>query len=752
MKTNKDIDELLQNSIAIAIEKKNIYVTGEHVLLAILNLDDFWNLLEDFGVDVEDFRTDLQDYLDTKLDKQQDLDSSKVMKTQVVERIFNRGLTQVLFSGRKELTIYDIFVSMMSETKTYTSYLCLKYGIKQSEFIEFVKKYHYSKLLEQEENQKYEEVLNEYCTDLNEVARNGGIDPVIGRNTELEDLCQVLGRRNKNNVLIVGDPGVGKTALAEGLALKILQDSVPDYLKDHTVYNLDVGTILAGTNYRGQFEERIKDVIGALKAKKNCILFIDEAHTMNGAGGGTNGGTDMANMLKPHLAKGDIKVIASTTWEEYTETFEKDRALMRRFLRLDITEPSPATTIKILNGTVKYYEKYHDSKITQAAIETAVKLSVRHQPDKRLPDKAFDLIDSSCARQRMQNTKKPFVDDHHIMAELARITNIPVDQIDLEKQDDNILEYAAMIKTQLFNQDHVVDKVMDHVYVSKAGLGKSDKPMGSFVFLGPTGVGKTELAKLLSTHLQMPLLRYDMSEYQERHTVARFIGAPPGYVGYEDSNLSGGLLIKDIQRNPYSVILFDEIEKAHPDVTNVLLQMLDEGYVTSSNGKKADCRNSIIIMTSNLGAQEMEKNTIGFGSLERTGEDDQAMKDFFRPEFRNRISAVLKFNKLDSLSQRKIVIKFVNQLHDQLAEKNITIHMDEPSVDFLLRKGFDSKMGARPLERVIDRYLRIPISKQLLVDKSLSKCKIKVRNVDNSIVLKIIRGKNEPVTTVYPEA
>lgn len=752
MKTNKDIDELLQKSIQLAIANKNLYVTGEHVLLAMLQHEEFASLLLEFGVDVEDFSNDLKDYVETKLDKQQDNETDKIKKTQAVERIFNRSLTQVLFSGRERLTIYDVFVSMLSETKTYSSYLCLKYGIKQSEFIEFVKKYHYSKLLEQEESLKYEEVLKEYCTNLNDLADAGSIDPVIGRQSELEDLCQVLGRRNKNNVLIVGDPGVGKTALAEGLAHKILQNDVPEYLKDHIVYNLEVGTILAGTNYRGQFEERVKDVINALKSKKNCILFIDEAHTMNGAGGGSNGGTDMANMLKPHLAKGDLKVVASTTWEEFTESFEKDRALMRRFLRLDITEPSPETTVEILQGSLKYYEQFHNSKITEDAIVTAVKLSVRHQPDKRLPDKALDLLDSSCARQRMQNVESPYVDSKHVMAELARITNIPLDQIDVERKDENILEYATMIKTQLFNQDHVVDKVMDHVYVSKAGLGKSDKPMGSFVFLGPTGVGKTELAKLLSTYLQMPLLRYDMSEYQERHTVARFIGAPPGYVGYEDSNLSGGLLIKDIQRNPYSVILFDEIEKAHPDVTNVLLQMLDEGYVTSSNGKKADCRNSIIIMTSNLGAQEMEKNAIGFGSLERTGEDDQAMKDFFRPEFRNRISAVLKFNKLDSLSQRKIVIKFVNQLHNQLAEKDIKIHMDEPSVDFLLKKGFDTKMGARPLERTIDKYLRIPISKQLLVDKSLSKCKIKIRHVDNSIVLKIIRGKNEPVTTIYPEA
>jgi ATP-dependent Clp protease ATP-binding subunit ClpA len=553
---------------------------------------------------------------------------------------------------------------------------------------------------------------------------------------------------------MVGDPGVGKTAIAEGLALRIINDEVPSYLKDHVVYNLEVGTILAGTNYRGQFEERVNDVIKALISQERAILFIDEAHTMNGAGASTGGGTDMANMLKPHLAKGELKVIASTTWEEYTESFEKDRALMRRFLRLDITEPTPGVAKKILRGTVRYYENFHNAKITKQAIDTAVDYSVRHQPDKRLPDKAFDLIDSACARQRLKEIQNPYVDVEHVLEELGRITNIPVDQFDEKKQDSDVLNWEDQIKSRLYGQDAAVEKVLEHVYMSKAGLGKANKPMGSFVFLGPTGVGKTELAKLLSEYLHMPLLRYDMSEYQERHTVARFVGAPPGYVGYEDSNLGGGLLIKDIQRNPYSVILFDEIEKAHPDVTNVLLQMLDEGFVTSSNGKRADCRNSIIIMTSNLGASEMEKNAIGFGDLERKGEDDKALKEFFRPEFRNRINAICKFNKLDNLSQRKVVIKIVQDLTDQLRAKGISMHMDEASVDYILEKGFDSKMGARPLDRAIDQYLRMPIAKKILVDKTLEGCKIKIRIIDNKFALKFIQGNGEDanVSTVFAEA
>jgi ATP-dependent Clp protease ATP-binding subunit ClpA len=753
MKPQKEIEQLLQQATKIANSHNHEYMQSEHLLYAMLNNEEFANVIAEYEVDLVDFTNDLKQYIKTKIPVcNKKLDTVK--KTQSVDRIFNRALTQVLFSGREKISFYDIFVSMLGEQKTFVSYLALKYGIQKDPFIDFVKRHHFKQIMNKEEEEKYLEILNEFTTNLNDLAEDGKIDPVIGRTTELEDLCQVLGRRNKNNVLMVGDPGVGKTAIAEGLALRIINDEVPSYLKDHVVYNLEVGTILAGTNYRGQFEERVNDVIKALISQERAILFIDEAHTMNGAGASTGGGTDMANMLKPHLAKGELKVIASTTWEEYTESFEKDRALMRRFLRLDITEPTPGVAKKILRGTVRYYENFHNAKITKQAIDTAVDYSVRHQPDKRLPDKAFDLIDSACARQRLKEIQNPYVDVEHVLEELGRITNIPVDQFDEKKQDSDVLNWEDQIKSRLYGQDAAVEKVLEHVYMSKAGLGKANKPMGSFVFLGPTGVGKTELAKLLSEYLHMPLLRYDMSEYQERHTVARFVGAPPGYVGYEDSNLGGGLLIKDIQRNPYSVILFDEIEKAHPDVTNVLLQMLDEGFVTSSNGKRADCRNSIIIMTSNLGASEMEKNAIGFGDLERKGEDDKALKEFFRPEFRNRINAICKFNKLDNLSQRKVVIKIVQDLTDQLRAKGISMHMDEASVDYILEKGFDSKMGARPLDRAIDQYLRMPIAKKILVDKTLEGCKIKIRIIDNKFALKFIQGNGEDanVSTVFAEA
>jgi len=750
--SKKNVDKLIRAAEDIAREYKHQYMLTEHVFLAMLKSEEFVSILIEYGVDVEEMRSDAKDYLQEKVPAVTK-SPRPMVKTQSVERVFNRTLTMVLFNGREQITNVDIFISMMSETKTFVSYLILKYGINKDEFTDYVKRYHYKRMMDKENGERHQQTLEEYTTNLNALAEAGKIDPVIGRTVELENLCQVLGRRNKNNVLMVGDPGVGKTAIAEGLALRIVNDEVPGYLKDHTVYNLEIGAIVAGTSYRGQFEERLKDIIEALKAQERAIVFIDEAHTMNGAGSGSAGGTDMSNMLKPHLAKGELKVIASTTWEEYTESFEKDRALMRRFLRLDITEPTPSVAKKILRGTVRYYEQFHNAKISKEAIEAAVDYSVRHQPDKRLPDKAFDLIDSACARQRLKDVANPNVNKPEVLAELSRLTNIPVDQFDDEKQDEHVLDWEDQIKSRLYGQDEAVEKVLEHVYMSKAGLGKANKPMGSFIFLGPTGVGKTELAKLLSEYLHMPLLRYDMSEYQERHTVARFIGAPPGYVGYEDTNLGGGLLIKDLQRNPYSVVLFDEIEKAHPDVTNVLLQMLDEGFVTSSNGKRADARNTIIIMTSNLGASEMEKNTIGFGSLQRTGEDDRAMQEFFRPEFRNRINAICKFNKLDNLSQRKIVIKIAQELTDQLRAKGISLHIDEASVDYILKKGYDAKMGARPLDRTIDTLLRIPISKKILVDKHLEGCKIKIRVIDNKLALKFIQGTdNADVTTVFAEA
>ena len=740
MNPNKEIEALIARANQLAIKSKHQYVTTEHLLLVMLRDKTFRNILIEFGVQVTDMEKEVEEYILKNNIVVYNTKDFNLRKTQVLDRVFNRAFTQVLFSGRDQLNIFDIFVSIMAESNTHSSYFILKYGIKKDEWLSFISENYAKKLRIQEQETYYESILDEFCINLNEQAKEGNIDTVIGRDKEIDDICQVFARRNKSNVLMVGDPGVGKTAIAEGISKRIVNGNVPKYLKDHIVYNLEIGTLLAGTQYRGQFEERVKEVLDALIKKGNTILFIDEAHTMKGAGTGGQGGTDFANMIKPYLSKDKLKVIASTTWEEYTKSFEKDRALMRRFYRISINEPTPKITKKILNLTAKYYESFHNARINPDAIESAVDLSVRYQSDKRLPDKAFDLLDSACARQRRMEIEEPVITKELISFELSKITGIPLDQLDQTKSKNSLVDIDERIKENLYGQDKAIETVLERVYVAKAGLRKIDRPIGVFVFTGPSGTGKTELAKQLSQALSMKLLRYDMSEYQERHSIARFIGAPPGYVGYDDSNLGGGLLIKDIERNPNSILLFDEIEKAHHDVSNMLLQLMDEGFITSSNGKRVDARNTIVIMTTNLGAEANEKNNIGFGKeFERTGEEDAAMKQFFRPEFRNRLDAVCKFNQLDDLSKRKIVIKFVTELEEQLREKNISIHVDEPSVDYLLKEGFDNRMGARPVARTVDKLLRIPISKRLLLDK-ISDCKIKVRIVDNQLLIKFIKN------------
>jgi ATP-dependent Clp protease ATP-binding subunit ClpA len=747
LKPNKDLENLIEVANRIAITRNSRYVTTEHLLYAMLLENSFRIMLTEFGIQFADLVEEVKVYIDTKIPREQNTLTGPPVRTHALERVFNRGYTQVMFSGRDKLLLFDIFISLMGESNSHSAYFIMKYGIKKEEFANFVTQKYGKELKNEEAEQYYESVLKQYCTDFTLSAEKKEIDPVIGRNDVIDDICQTLARRNKSNVLMVGDPGVGKTAIAEGLAIKIFDEDVPDYMKDHTVYNLDIGVLLAGTMYRGQFEERIKDVMQALIAKGKCILFIDEAHTMRGAGSGSEGGTDFANMLKPYLGRGKLKVIASTTWEEYTSSFEKDRALMRRFYRITIDEPSAKVAKQILNGSAKYYEEFHSAKIQPDAINSAVDLSIRHMTDKRLPDKAFDLIDSACARQRQQEIDSPVITKELIEYECSKITGIPLDQLsDAAATGTSLVDVEQKIKEAVYGQDDVIDKVMEKVYVSKAGLSMPDKPTGVFLFLGPTGTGKTEVAKQLSENLSMKLLRYDMSEYQEKHSVARFVGAPPGYVGYEDSNLGGGLLIRDIERNPNCVILFDEIEKAHPDVTNVLLQLMDEGYVTGSNGKRADARNSIIIMTSNLGSEAGDKNSIGFGSLERTGEDEKAMKEFFRPEFRNRIDGICKFVKLDNLTKRKIIAKFIGELDTQLKIKNIRLLVKESAIDLLMSKGFDDNMGARPVARTIDQYLRVPISREIMVDSSLKDCKIKVRSEDKDLVIKIIKdSSNEPV-------
>ena len=725
MQDNPEIDAIIEGAVKIARTWRHEYVLTEHLLLSLIRHDPFRKTLNKFGCDVAMLETELCGYLDSCQSLVQDNEEATPRKTAGLERVFNRALTQVLFSGRRQIVTIDLYLAIMSETNSHAHYFLLKFGVTKGEFAEFWKRHYKTEKSAGMNDQQATEVLEEYCTSLSTLAKTDRLEPLIGRATELEEMIAVLARRFKSNVLMVGDPGVGKTAIIEGLAQEIAQGRVPEFLKDHEVWSLEIGSLVAGSKYRGDFEEKFKAVIGALEAKKKCILFIDEAHTMKGAGAGSSGSLDFANMLKPAITKGNLKVIASTTWEEFYESFEKDRALMRRFYRLSIDEPDRDTTEKILIGLSPRLESFHNVLIDTEAMTAAVDLAARYIHDKKNPDKSIDLLDAACARERVKDAGMVTVNKSMIEEQVARVTGVPTDRLQNERSL-KIVDLESNIKQKLYGQEGAVDAVLERVYINFSGIGTPNKPMASFLFLGPTGTGKTELAKLLSENLDMHLLRYDMSEFQEKFSVSSLIGAPPGYVGFEDGNVGGGKLISDLSKHPFSVILFDEIEKAHADVTNILLQMLDEGHVTGANGKRVDCKNTIIIMTSNLGARDNENNNIGFSTdLEKSGEEDRAMKEFFRPELRNRIDRICKFTKLDTLAIKKIVVKFLDQLKASVAEKNIKLFFSEPVIELLADKGYDSKMGARPLNRKIDELIRVPLSKRILFDQ-LTDCTLNV--------------------------
>jgi ATP-dependent Clp protease ATP-binding subunit ClpA len=608
---------------------------------------------------------------------------------------------------------------MFSEKGSHANYFINKANIDKDKFVTFLNKEAAREEVESEGrdlekvNPQIARMLNQFCTDLTAKAKAKKIDPVIGREKEIEEVQLVLARRTKANAILIGDPGVGKTAIAEGLARKIIEGDVPKFIQEHIVYSLDISALLAGSKYRGDFEERIKLVVNALEKKGNCILFIDEAHMMNGAGASSGGSNDMANMLKSTLGKGKIKVIASTTWEEYRKHFEKDRALMRRFQRVTVDEPNEVVAIKILKGLKKYYEKHHNVKITNQAIIDSVKYSVKYMSDRKLPDKAIDLIDCACARFKVRDEEGGIVDHAEILFEIAKIANIPVEQL-TNKESTNLANLEKNMKAKVYGQEKAIESLLDKVFIAQSGLKALNKPVGSFLFVGPTGVGKTEAAKQLAANLSVKLVRFDMSEFQEKHSVAKFIGAPPGYVGFEDN---AGQLITSLQEHPNCVLLLDEVEKAHPDVLSVLLQLMDNGFITGSNGKKADGRNAIIIMTSNLGAADAEKNAVGFGSLERDSDPKDAVSKFFAPEFRNRLDGTIRFGKLDHNTMLMIVKKFIGDLNALVKDKNIHVKPSADVMDYLVRKGFDSKMGARPLQRTIDDMIKRPLSKEILFGK-----------------------------------
>ena len=746
MQNNPEIEQIVDNALRLARDLSHEYVMTEHVLLALLRYNPFRRVLEKFGTDVVMFDTELETYLKNQAALVTAKDAPP-KKTNALERVFNRALTQVLFTGRRSVSTVDLYLAMMAENNSHAHYFLLKYGVRKPEFVDFWQK-HYNHNDAVITEQQATEILTEHCINLSALAQEDRLEPMIGRATELAEMITVLARKFKANVLMVGDPGVGKTAIVEGLAQEVAAGRVPEFLKGHEVWSLEIGSLLAGSKYRGEFEEKFKQVIQALEAKKKCILFVDEAHTMKGAGSSSQSSLDMANMLKPAITKGNLKVVASTTWEEYYESFEKDRALMRRFHRVTIDEPDATTTEQILIGLSPRLEAFHNVLIDTEAITAAVELSGRYIHDRKNPDKSIDLLDGACARERVRDAGLITVNRDLIMAQVSRVTEVPLDRLQNERST-KIMDLESNIKQKLYGQDSAVDRVLERVYINFSGIGNARRPIASFLFLGPTGTGKTELAKLLAENLDMQLLKYDMSEYQERHTVSGLIGAPPGYVGFEDGNLGGGKLISDISKHPFSVILFDEVEKAHPDVINIMLQMLDEARITSSSGKTVDLKNSIIIMTSNLGARDNENNNIGFGtSLERTGEEDRAMKDFFRPELRNRIDQICRFAKLDALAIKKIVIKFVAELQASLAEKRIRLTLSESVIDLLAERGYDSKMGARPLGRKIDELIRVPLSKKILFDR-LTDCNLQAVLVDDQVqfVVEVGQITAQPVVT-----
>jgi ATP-dependent Clp protease ATP-binding subunit ClpA len=742
---SKSLQEIFEKSIEMAKTLNHEYITIEHIIYGIMEDEDSYKLLESFGADAKFVKTNIEHYLKNNLNDIKTTNANaKPKKTNSVERVLNRCFTQVLFSGRQRMEIADIIISVLSEKNSFGYYFLTKAGVTKEKFVKYFQEN--VQIAEDAEVEtrivnttQIDRILNQFCTNLSLKAKQRKLDPVIGRDDEIEKIQLVLARRNKANVLMVGDPGVGKTAIAEGIARKIHEGKVPKFIKDHQVYTLDISALLAGSKYRGDFEERVKAVLAALEKKGKIILFIDEAHMMNGAGAANGSSNDMANMLKPILTKGVLKLIASTTWEEYRKHFESDRALMRRFQRVTIEEPAPDMAVKILKGLKKYYESHHNVKISDAAIEQAVKLSVKYMSDKKLPDKAIDIIDCACARYKLKDDEgmegvAQIVDIEQVTYELSKMINMPLETV-AQKESKNLADLDTQMKGVVYGQDQAVETLLDKVFVSQAGMKSPNKPIGSFLFLGPTGCGKTETAKQLADKMGMQLVRFDMGEYQEKHSVARLIGAPPGYVGYEDN---AGMLITKLQENPNSILLLDEIEKAHPDVSNILLAFMDNGFVTGSNGKVADGRNTILIMTSNLGAADNELNTIGFGELERDGEDDKAIKKHFSPEFRNRLDAVIKFSKLSGDTVIQIVKKFVADLNSQLKDKGIEIVVNAKATRWLADRGYDKKMGARPLARIIDNEIKSPLSRRVLFGDLVNGGRVTVDIVDDKLDFTVV--------------
>jgi ATP-dependent Clp protease ATP-binding subunit ClpA len=728
---SRNLEQTLHRALAVANERHHEYATLEHLLLSLTEDTDSAAVLRACSVDLELLRKNLRDYIDQELDNLVGDGREDAKPTAGFQRVIQRAVIHVQSSGREEVTGANVLVAIFAERESHAAYFLQEQDMTRYDAVNYIshgiaKRPGLSDTktprgVDDDEareskdkdgdSKKKEGALDAYCVNLNRKAREGRIDPLIGRDAEVLRTIQVLCRRHKNNPLLVGDPGVGKTAIAEGLARKIVKNEVPEVLADATVFALDMGTLLAGTRYRGDFEERLKQVMKEIENHKKAILFIDEIHTVIGAGATSGGAMDASNLLKPALAQGTLRCIGSTTYKEYRQYFEKDRALVRRFQKIDVNEPTVEDAIEIMKGLKPYFEEFHKVRYTSEAVKAAVELSARYIHDRKLPDKAIDVIDETGASQMLvpENKRKKTIGIKEIEATIATMARIPPKTV--SKDDAEVLEHLSeTLERVVYGQNRAIEALTSAIKLARAGLRDGEKPIGCYLFSGPTGVGKTEVARQLAVALGVELIRFDMSEYMERHTVSRLIGAPPGYVGFDQ----GGLLTDAIDQHPHSVLLLDEIEKAHPDLYNILLQVMDHGKLTDHNGKQIDFRNVILIMTTNAGASDMARSAYGFTRTRREGEDLEAINRMFAPEFRNRLDAVVAFSHLPPEVIAKVVDKFIMQLDAQLAERNVTIELTDEARAWLTENGYDEQMGARPMARVIQQTIKTPLADEVL--------------------------------------
>lgn len=719
------LEETIHRALTLASDRKHELATLEHLLLALLDDKDAAAVVTACSVDIEPLRADVTRYLDEDLASLIVEEFEEARPTAGFHRVIQRAVIHVQSSGREEVTGANALVALFAERESHAVYFLQERDMTRYDAVNYIS-HGIAKngtaaapkpptgAGEDSEEAQGKDPLAEYTVNLNQKAREGDIDPLIGRADEVERCIMVLSRRRKNNPLLVGDPGVGKTAIAEGIARRIVNDDVPDVLADATIYSLDMGALLAGTRYRGDFEERLKAVVTKLQDTPGAVLFIDEIHTIIGAGATSGGAMDASNLLKPALQSGKLRCMGSTTYKEYRQHFEKDRALSRRFLKIDVSEPTPEDAVLILQGLKTYFEDFHNVEYTTEAVDAAVQLSVRHITDRKLPDKAIDIIDEAGARTKLvpEEDRQKVIGIKEIEAVVSKIARIPPKSI--SRDDEKALKSLPQdLKRMVFGQDSAIDQVAAAVKLARAGLREPNKPIGSYLFAGPTGVGKTEVARQLAMTQGLELLRFDMSEYMERHTVSRLIGAPPGYVGYDQ----GGLLTDAVNQNPHCVLLLDEIEKAHPDIYNILLQVMDNGFLTDSNGRKVDFRNVIIIMTTNAGAADAAKSEIGFGRGTKDDEQEAAIKRRFTPEFRNRLDATVMFSPLSKDHIGRVVDKFIIQLEAQLADRKIEFEVSKGANQWIADKGYDKRYGARPLGRTIQEYVKKPLADEILFGK-----------------------------------